>query len=87
MNIQLTLFGYYRDEGSKNSDSLEKAEDVDHLNSESRSHRSDHSSDSAGKPPREDQATSSRPLKLDSEVLGTFFCYYMHTYVTELGIF
>lgn len=71
MNIQLTLFGYYRGEGSKNSGSLEKAEGADHLDAESKSHGSDNSSDSAGKPPREDLATSSRPLKLDSEVLET----------------
>ncbi|KAH6806045.1 hypothetical protein C2S51_030876 [Perilla frutescens var. frutescens] len=55
------------DEGSKNSDNQEKVEEVDHLDVETKSQRSDHSSDSTGKPPREDLATFSRPLTLESE--------------------
>ncbi|XP_057779278.1 nuclear-pore anchor-like isoform X2 [Salvia miltiorrhiza] len=48
-----------RDEESKNSDSQEKVEDVDHFGAGSKSRRSDNSS--------EDPATSSRPLQLDTE--------------------
>ncbi|XP_047976467.1 putative uncharacterized protein MYH16 [Salvia hispanica] len=57
-----------RDEGSKNSDSQEKVEDVDHVGLRRKSRRSDESSDSINEHTTEDPATSSRrPLQLDSE--------------------
>ncbi|KAG6433972.1 hypothetical protein SASPL_105591 [Salvia splendens] len=57
-----------RDEGSKSSDSQEKVEDVDHhVGLGRKSRRSDESSDSINKHTREDPATTSRPLQLDSE--------------------
>ncbi|KAI3472611.1 hypothetical protein Pfo_029789 [Paulownia fortunei] len=55
------------DEESKNSNSQEKYRNVALHDTDSKSYRSDNSSDSTVGPPREDLATNSRPLKLDSK--------------------
>ncbi|KAI3472016.1 hypothetical protein Pfo_028704 [Paulownia fortunei] len=55
------------DEESKNSNSQEKDWNVALHDTDSKSYRSDNSSDSTVRPPREDLATTSRPLKLDSK--------------------